>query len=337
MTEISPPSQAADAAEAAEAAAELSAVSAWCARHLGSEPEETLFSAGHLSRVFGLRLRDGRAVVVKVRAAEPRLAGCTEVQRHLWQAGFPCPQPLAGPLPLSAAETALAMDCAVNAETLVTGGAPYPAADLASQGAGSPGAAAFAGLLARLIALAPAPDQVSDLAPPPAWVHWDHPHPGVWPPPDDRDVDLNAFPETAWLDELGQATRARLAATRDAEPVIGHCDWESHNLEFRAGEPWVVHDWDSVVCAAETVIVGVAAAMWPAGSESFGADIAQSEQFLEAYQRARGRAFSSQHLEEAWAAGLWIRAFNAKKYVLDGLATLTPAEADERARRAGLA
>jgi hypothetical protein len=82
----------------------------WCARHLGSAPEETLFSAGNLAKVFGLRLGDGRTVVVKMRPAEPRLAGCTAVQQHLWQAGFPCTQPLAGPLPL--AETGHA----VNAE-----------------------------------------------------------------------------------------------------------------------------------------------------------------------------------------------------------------------------
>lgn len=62
---------------------DVAELSAWCARHLGSESEEVLFSAGNLSRVFGLRLRDGRAVVVKVRTAEPRLTGCTEVQRHL--------------------------------------------------------------------------------------------------------------------------------------------------------------------------------------------------------------------------------------------------------------
>jgi len=299
-------------------------LSAWCARHLGSESEETLFSAGNLSRVFGLRLRDGRAVVVKVRPAEPRLAGCTEVQRHLWQAGFPCPEPLAGPLPLAAT------GYAVNAENLITGGAPYPATK------GPAGAEAFARLLARMIALAPAPDAVSDLAPTPAWVHWDHPYPGVWPPPDDRDVDLNQLPATAWLDELGHAVRTRLATTRTAPPVIGHCDWESHNLEFREGEPWAVHDWDSVVRAAETVIVGVAAAMWPAEGDCFGAGIEQSEQFLDAYQHARGHSFSPQRLEETWAAGTWIRAFNAKKYLLDGLTTLSRSEAKERALRAGL-
>lgn len=258
-------------------------LSAWCERHLGSGSEERLFSAGNLSRVFGLRLRDGRAVVVKVRPAAPRLVGCTEVQARLWEAGFPCPQPLAGPVPLGAT------GYAVNAESLVTGGAPYPAAE------GSARVEAFAGLLARMMALAPAPHEVSDLAPPPAWIHWDHPYPGVWPPPDDRDVDLNQLPDTAWLDELGRAARARLATTHMAAPVIGHCDWESHNLEFREGEPWVVHDWDSVVCAAETVIVGAAAAMWPAGIDCVGASIEQSEQFLDAYQTARRHAFSREN------------------------------------------
>jgi hypothetical protein len=112
---------------------------------------------------------------------------------------------------------------------------------------------------------------VPGLSPSPAWIDWDHKHPGVWPPPDDRDVDLNRLPETAWLDDLGRAARDRLAATRGSAAVIGHCDWESHNLDFRAGEPWIVHDWDSVVAAPETVIVGVAAAMWPAGIGCAGA------------------------------------------------------------------
>jgi Ser/Thr protein kinase RdoA (MazF antagonist) len=307
-------------------------LSAWCARHLGSESAETLFAAGNLSKVFGLRLRDGRAVVVKVRPAEARLVGCAEVQRHLWRTGFPCPQPLAGPAPLDADGTGYA----VSVESLVEGGAPYPPTDRGAR------AEAFAGLLARMIALAPAPGAVSELAPPPAWIHWDHPYPGVWPPPDDRDVDLNQLPDTdtgtdtAWLDELGRSARDRLASTRAAARVIGHCDWESHNIEFRGGEPWVVHDWDSVVSAAETVIVGVAAAMWPAGSDSVGACIEQSEQFLDAYQTARGRAFSPERLEEAWAAGTWIRAFNGRKFLLDGVTTLTRTEAEERARRAGL-
>lgn len=300
------------------------ATRAWCEKHLGSAPVQTLFSAGNLAKVSAVQLEDGRRVVLKIRPAEARQAGCTAVHRHLWAAGFPCPQPIVGPLPWTTSEFA------VNVEALVEGGGAYPPGDESAR------AQAFAGLLARFVALAPAPAEVSDLEPPPAWIHWDHPSADVWPAPDDRDTDLNRLPETAWLDELGRAARARLAATRGAPRVIGHCDWEAHNLEFRDGEPLAVHDWDSVVAAPETVIAGVAAAMWPAGVDSLGATVTQTEDFLDAYQRGRGRAFSAEEVALAWAAGTWIRAFNGKKFLLDGLDSLSPEEARERARRAGL-
>ena len=298
------------------------ALAAWCQAHLGSVPEETLFAKGNLAKVFGLRLADGRQVAVKIRPAEARQVGCAVVQRHLWRAGFPCPEPLVGPVSWDDASFA------ANAEALVLGGAPYPPGD------GADRAQAFAELLARFIALAPSPDRVPDLRPPPAWIDWDHRFPGLWPPPDDRDADLNTLPETAWLDRFGQAARERLATTRARAPVVGHCDWESHNLDFRDGRPVVVHDWDSVVAAPETVIVGVAAAMWPAGVGCAGASLGQTADFLDAYQRARGRTFSDDQRQETWAAGLWIRAFNAKKFLLDGFDTLTPTEARERLHRA---
>jgi hypothetical protein len=77
--------------------------------------------------------------------------------------------------------------------------------------------------------------------------------------------------------------------------------------------------------------------MWPAGGDCVGATIEQTDQFIEAYQDTRGHTFSPEHLEEVWAAGTWIRVFNGKKFLLDGLETLTPTEAQERAHRSGLA
>jgi hypothetical protein len=304
----------------------------WCLRWLGSEPRTELFASGHLSRVIGIRLADGRDVVVKIRPAEPRQAACAAVHRHMWDAGFPCPQPLVGPVPFGDADATRGY--AADAEALLTGGAPFPAA--ADPAADAARAAAFADLLASFIRLAPDCADVPSLHPTPAWMNWHHGGDEVWPAPDDRDDDLNAHPETAWLDELGRGVRDRLAAAKTAPPVIGHCDWESHNLDFRDGEPHAVHDWDSVVGEPETVIVGVAAAMWPAGAESAGATLDQTSAFLAAYQRSRGQDFTPPETEQTWAAGLWIRSFNAKKYLLDGLETLTRAEAAERARRAGL-
>jgi hypothetical protein len=60
----------------------------WCVQNLGSPPAAELFRSGHLSAVFGLRLADGREVVVKIRPDAPRMAACVEVQRHLFQAGY---------------------------------------------------------------------------------------------------------------------------------------------------------------------------------------------------------------------------------------------------------
>ncbi len=295
------------------------AVGAWCARWLGSAVGEVLFTTGHLALVVGARLEDGRDVVVKVRPDERRLRGCFAVQEHLWRAGFPCPRPVAGPHPVDG--------YAATAELLVPGGGPLDP--------GSDRATAFAELLADLVRLAPEVDAVPDLTPAPAWMHWYHDSGGVWPPPDDRPDDLNAHPETAWLDEIGARVRRRLDGSRERGRVVGHCDWEAQNITWRDGRPWAVHDWDSAVAEPETVIAGQAAAVWPASAESFGATIAQSEEFLEAYQRARGAAFTRAELGEAWAAGLWVRSFNAKKWLLDGLDTLSPAEAEERLRRAG--
>src|SRR5262245_52960052 len=52
----------------------------WCTEHLGSPPAGEIFRSGNLSAVIGLRLADGREVVVKVRPDSPRIAACTEVQ-----------------------------------------------------------------------------------------------------------------------------------------------------------------------------------------------------------------------------------------------------------------
>lgn len=90
-------------------------------------------------------------------------------------------------------------------------------------------------------ALAPQPL----LRPAPAWVHWYHMEDGVWPVPDDRDVDLNAerCSVTAWVDELGAAVRERLEEIRDAACVIGHGDWDGRNVIATAGRSHRARGW----------------------------------------------------------------------------------------------
>src|SRR4029450_10495188 len=93
---------------------------------MGRPPADEIFRAGYLSAVIGLRLADGREVVVKVRPDSPRVKACVEIQRRVFQAGSPCPQPLAGP-------AALGNDVA-TAEAYVPGGAMLPSADHVARG-----------------------------------------------------------------------------------------------------------------------------------------------------------------------------------------------------------
>lgn len=273
------------------------ALHAWCERWLGAAPRRIIFELRQLSQVVGLELADGRSVVVKVRPPARRLVACALAQHHLWSCGYPCPEPLAGPLPLGSQMA--------SAETYLPDGAPRPGADCAPQ--------PFAAALADLVARAPDPAALPALDPSPPWVGWDHDQPVIWPLPDNLDADLNAAVGPAWLDDAGHRVRTVLLGTR-LPAVVGHADWESQNLCWDGGRLAVVHDWDSVVALPEAMIAGAASAVFTADRRPLSEPaVDESDAFLAAYERARGQPWHDDERRAAWAAGLWVRAFNAKK------------------------
>jgi hypothetical protein len=75
------------------------------------------------------------------------------------------------------------------------------------------------------------------------------------------------------------------------------------------------------------------------GGPGEAATVEQTGQFLAAYEQARGRPWTAAERQAWWAAGLWVRAFNAKKQRMAGggpqLDRLA-GEVAERAARAGL-
>jgi len=294
----------------------------WCTEHLGSPPADEIFRSGCLSAVVGLRLADDRPVVVKVRPGSPRIAACVEVQRRMFQAGYPCPEPLAGPAPFGQG--------VATAEVYVPGGAMLPSADRR--------ASAFAEAFARLIRLAPRPADVPSLDPAPSWAAWNHAEAGLWPRPEDSDIDLNDVTGPAWIDEAGRHARDRLRAGA-SKTVIGHCDWLPGNLRWSGDQLLVVHDWDSAAADSEEVLVGFAAALYSTVSPDDLATVHETERFLAAYRDARGRAFSADELQRSWAAGVWTRAYDAKYQhaARKPVVSLSEPEARERLRRAGTA
>jgi hypothetical protein len=294
----------------------------WCESSLGSPIVATLFERGNLSRVLGVRLANRQEVVIKIRPWQDRLRACVAVQRHLAMAGYPCPAPLGNVDQVDR--------WAVSAEFLIGGGKQRDP-DL--------GAGPYATLLGQLIAAAPEVASLPTLLPSPPWTAWDHPAATTWPERDDRGTNLNLVDGPSWIDDSARRVRDLLSAY-EAPLRLGHGDWESQNIRWIGDDPLAVHDWDSVIAQPEAAIVGLAAAVWAAqGSPGGAATVAQTKQFIDAYQTAFGD-WSGQDRAAAWAAGLWVRLFNAKKDASEGggpqLNRLRN-ELDERLYRAGLA
>jgi hypothetical protein len=301
---------------------DAAALARWCERALASPPARILFESGYLSQVLGVELDDGRRVVVKVRPWADRLVACARVHSALFDEGFPCPQPITGVDKFD--EWAVSAEALVEDYELLT-----PAADSARL---------FAEGLARLVDVARlASADLQALQPSPPWAAWDgSTRRDLWPDPDDRSVDLNELPFT-WLDAVAATVRDWLLQ-RPASPVVGHLDWYSANVGWRDRSVVAVFDWDSIGAQPEPAIAGLAAAVWTTTDDpGEGATVEQSHDFLDTY--ADIRHWSDSDLAMAWAAGLWVRCFDAKKATASGHdpeTVIMKSEARHRLRLAGL-
>ena len=98
-----------------------------------------------------------------------------------------------------------------------------------------------------------------------------------------------------------------------------------------------MHDWDSLAWQPEAALAGAASGAFASAGPPMLAPIESSEAFLVTYQDIRGRLFTAVEQEIAWAASLWMAAYNIWEALHGG----TPlsgdalrAQAAERLRRA---
>ena len=297
----------------------------WCHHQLGSAPAQVLMTTRQMSEVIGLRLEDGQCVVVKARPdPQQRAATCVAMQRILADRGFPCAKPLT--------DVFFADGRAVHAEEWRPGGEML-------RGNNPLVAELFAHLYSRLMTVT----EDILLAPPlpnPEWVHWDHDGPGSWAPNPRHDTQSTLVRLPEKLVSIAARVRQRLTLSTNLPCVIGHADWETQNLRWRGDIPDAVHDWDSLAWLPEAALVGAAAGSFASAETPTLAPIQSSEAFLSRYESDRGRLFSAEEREVAWAASLWPALHNARceaLYDLPRLAyTALMAQSDLRLRLAGV-
>lgn len=300
-------------------------LAAWCRRELGAAPAERLTPAqSGLAQVVGVRLEDSRAVFIKVRPDPTRrVITCVAAQRQVADSGFPCARPLT--------DVTYVDGLAVHAEqwrpdgVLLRGDSP----EIAGR---------FARLFADLTAIT-ARLQLPAPLPNPEWVRWEHDGPGHWPPNPRHDTRPGADDLPARLVEIAAAARARLLKATPLPRILGHADWETQNMRWTADGPHVVHDWDSIALLPEAALVGSASGGFASAEIPTLAPLRSSEAFIAAYEIARGREFSADERQLAWAASLWPALHNARAEFLWDQPAVALAEVlsqgEERLRRAG--
>jgi hypothetical protein len=293
---------------------------AWCVGQLGAAPADVLFQLQQISLVVGLRLAGGAEVVVKARADDGRAASCVAAQARLAERGFPCARPLTPVVGVGS--------LAVHAEELRPGGEVLhgDSPDVAVRCA-----EVFARLMTELADVTVAPP-----LPNPPWVRWDHTDSGLWPAIDWLDNrDQGVVPE--YVVDAAVRTRRRLLAA-GLPCVLGYADFEAQNLRWRGRQVWAVHDWDSLAWQPEAALAGAASGSFASDGMPMLAPIESSEAFLVAYQDFRGRLFTTVEQEIAWAASVWMAAYNAREEALDWHTSIgrdsLRAQAAERLRRA---
>ena len=249
-----------------------------CRAVLGAGVEGSIFAEKSVGIVVGLRLEDGRDVVVKAHQSWQRTleqeAACVRAQAALHATGFPAPRPLAGPVAVPSGPGHLTFE-------------EYIDGDLAD--AHEPSVRmAMANALAELVRLA-VPHASSELAS--TW--WDWFAGPLWPRPHSTLFDFSQ-PSGAWIDDLGARARSRLTGW-PGERVVGHGDWSVKNLRFRDGRIAAVYDWDSLCLLPEACIAAAGAVHFPATwylPVPKAPTIEEMEAFLAEYEAARGLAFT---------------------------------------------
>jgi phosphotransferase family enzyme len=272
----------------------------WLDRHvrarLDAGIDSIAFTAGDIGAVFGLRLHNGRTVVLKALrpgASLVRVQNVVACQNRLAAAGFPAPAVLDGPS-LTDGVVAVIEEYVPRSPT----GNPHEPQIRAT----------MAAALANQIDLLRDVDGSALNSGRPAWANWET---GAWPAEHDPIFDFSRpVPGYEWLDETANGAAAELRTYDELPPVVGHSDWVWQNVCVRGTEFVAGYDWDSLIFAPECMIVGLVAGSFTQGSSVPPHDPTGEE--IAAFIADYPVDFGTGERKCALAAATWVRCYNAR-------------------------
>lgn len=261
----------------------------------GERVSSGLWYRSSVAAVAGVRLGDGREAVVRgyqSSASEEFIEGVVRVQRHLADAGFPCPTPLGGAVTVAGVQG--------RAESMLPDPGPrrFTTSEMASSASG------LAQMVGLAAGLAPAgldrhPMALADTK--------------LYPTPHAPLFDFEATATGAeWIDEIAAAARAGMT---DSSLVIAHGDWTARNIRLGATGLVSAYDWESLQLCPESTALGVAAATWRAlgdPAEPVAPAAPEIVRYIESYEQARSGALSDDQHRSARAAAVFTLAYAAR-------------------------
>jgi hypothetical protein len=259
------------------------------------EAEECFAFRVSIGAMFGVELRDGSRVAVKIHtAAYPAsyLVGAQRIQGHLWHRGFPCPRPVG-----------------------VRGRATLEEwrDDGVYRDGHEPGVRRqLAVALARLVALT---DELRPLPRLDRGFSFPAPDGPLWPTPHNVLFDFEATAAGAgWIDEIAAAAR-RIRDEPVGREVVGHGDWVANHVRFEGEEPCVAYDWDSLETDREPNLLGCAAATFTYNEHlpvELEPSANETRAFIADYEAGRGGTLTRDELRATHAAAVYVRAYAAR-------------------------
>jgi len=282
----------------------LAVMDEFCRQHLGSGIASYLFQKSSIGSAHGVRLRDGRKVVVKARlpASANRglnsdassLTAVCRVIGWLHKRGYPCAPPIAGPAPLGAG--------LATVEGFLEGGHRVDGLDPKYRKAMAVG-------LSELVETLRSMDVDTSCL---------RPFFGgktLYPQPHSKLFDFEKTAAGAeWIDAF--AARARALEEHTGLPVLGHGDWRVEHVLFDGDEIVATYDWDSLAWMPEAKLVANAAysfsADWTDEDRPNLPRAADMRAFIADYEQARGQPFSNDERRSLLASCVYGLAYGAR-------------------------